>query len=510
MKRHLVVAVAALSLVLAAPAVAGHTRPTVTPGTSSNFELVGHDPRFNRGMNAAPAIFGNYVYIGNRTDGQPKHARPGVLVVDVSSPASPKVVGEIGPPHEALVGQTSRELRVWPQQKLLMVMNFRCSSLLHDCPTGQPDVWNIKFYDLTNPAQPQFVSQYVPSARPHEMFLWVDPNRPSRALLWISTPTSSLNPDRPNLIVTDISRTREGVFTEIFKANPNHAFDAFRARDANGQFTTRNYDVALHSVATDPAGTRAYLSYLGGGFLMLDIRGITAGKANPKLHVTHEIFDRPLWEMITVHSAVKVLGRPWVLTTDEVYGDLLDPVDVPAGESGCPWGWTHVISIANKYRPRVRGQFKLAENTLRYCRSAEGQNRQNTERTSYAAHNPTVLRDLALITWHSGGLQAIDLRKLPATSQAGYYLPQPLPSVVTEDPGLGMGLNKVVMWSYPIIKDGLIYVVDIRNGLYVLRYTGPGADEVAGVEFLEGNSNLGDALRLDAPRVCCARPVRGR
>ena len=49
------------------------------------------------------------------------------------------------------------------------------------------------------------------------------------------------------------------------------------------------------------------------------------------------------------------------------------------------------------------------------------------------------------------------------------------------------------MWSYPIVKNGLIYVIDIRNGLYVLRYTG---SEVSGLRFLEGNSNLGDALRL--------------
>src|SRR5215813_7073038 len=40
-----------------------------TPGTSSNFTLVGHDPLFNRGMNAALAIYGHYVYVGNRTDG---------------------------------------------------------------------------------------------------------------------------------------------------------------------------------------------------------------------------------------------------------------------------------------------------------------------------------------------------------------------------------------------------------------------------------------------------------
>src|SRR5258706_6713636 len=40
-----------------------------TPGTSSNFTLVGHDPLFNRGMNADLATYGHFVYIGNRTDG---------------------------------------------------------------------------------------------------------------------------------------------------------------------------------------------------------------------------------------------------------------------------------------------------------------------------------------------------------------------------------------------------------------------------------------------------------
>jgi hypothetical protein len=39
-------------------------------------------------------------------------------------------------------------------------------------------------------------------------------------------------------------------------------------------------------------------------------------------------------------------------------------------------------------------------------------------------------------------------------------------------------------------------VIDIRNGLYVLRYTGPHQGEIKHIQFLEGNSNLGDALRL--------------
>jgi hypothetical protein len=62
--------------------------------------------------------------------------------------------------------------------------------------------------------------------------------------------------------------------------------------------------------------------------------------------------------------------------------------------------------------------------------------------------------------------------------------------VATEDPALSSGPDQVVMWSYPIVQDGLIYVVDIRNGLYVLEYHGPNEGEVASTAFLEGNSNL--------------------
>jgi hypothetical protein len=57
-----------------------------------------------------------------------------------------------------------------------------------------------------------------------------------------------------------------------------------------------------------------------------------------------------------------------------------------------------------------------------------------------------------------------------------------------EDPGLGG--NAVEMWSYPVIKDGIIYVIDVRNGLYALRYTGVGEETITGEAFLEGNSSL--------------------
>jgi hypothetical protein len=107
-----------------------------------------------------------------------------------------------------------------------------------------------------------------------------------------------------------------------------------------------------------------------------------------------------------------------------------------------------------------------------------------------------VLPELALITWHSGGLQAIDISNPSHPRQTGWFSPNPLQQVATEDPALSRGPNKVVMWSYPIIKDGLIYVIDIRNGLYILRYTGAHRTDVSEIDFYEGNSNLGDAVGL--------------
>jgi hypothetical protein len=117
--------------------------------------------------------------------------------------------------------------------------------------------------------------------------------------------------------------------------------------------------------------------------------------------------------------------------------------------------------------------------------------------TSYSSHNPTLTRNLALDAWHSGGLQAIDIEDPGRPTQAGWFSPTPLAAVALEDPALSRGPNKVVIWSFPIVRNGLVYVVDIRNGLYVLDYDGPRAAEVDGLSFLEGNSNLGDALRLD-------------
>jgi hypothetical protein len=292
MKRRLLVWFAMLAIALAIPAVVlGDVTVAPgggTPGTSSNFELVGHDPLSNRGMNSQVTIYGHYAYIGNRTDGSstcgfgdPRgyltqncpHPHPGILIDDISDPAHPTGVGEIGLPYAGQVGITTRELRVWPQKHLLMVMTFRCSSVIHACPVGNDTTFpfDIKFFDLTDPVHPSFISSYVPASlagqqvKPHEMFLWVDPKNPDRALLWLSTPSVSVNPARPNLMIVDISDVpSDGPVHEVAEGNWNQFFPG--AADPNNY----DFDLSLHSMTPSFDGTRTYLAYLRGGFGVLD------------------------------------------------------------------------------------------------------------------------------------------------------------------------------------------------------------------------------------------------
>src|SRR5712692_676533 len=392
-RRLVILTLVLVTLVIATPGIT-HADVGVGPGggtpdTSSNFELVGHNALFNRGMNAALTIFDHYVYIGNRTDGSstcgigdPRgpgancpHPHPGVLIVDVADPTNPTVVGEIGPPLEGNVGISSRELRVWPQQKLLMIMNFRCSSVIHACPRGNDTTFpfDIKFFDLSDPVHPAFISSYVPTSqagrkvKPHELYLWVDPNDSNRALLWLSTPSVSVDPARPNLMIVDISAVPSGgAVKELAQGNWNQFFPG-AADPANYDF-----DLSLHSMTPSVDGKRTYLAYLRGGFGVLDTSTVandqvpagTVENLNDDL-MTPAPF--PSWGTgphcdghtsagcAESHSAVPLPGRPFAVTIDEVYGTFTVP------SFGWPWGWARVWNVAQPRRPHIVGDSKILQ-----------------------------------------------------------------------------------------------------------------------------------------------------
>lgn len=469
----------ALCLLLAAPAAAEHDRVLTGP-LLENFELVGHDPLRARGQNSALAIHRGFAYIGSRADGSQQHpVSPGVLIVDVRDPSAPQIVGEIGPPLGAEPGTSSRELRVWPERDLLIVMHIPCGFIEHTCEFRSDDApSSLRFFDISDPTRPRHLSTYQPAFTPHEFFLWVDPARPDqRALLFLSVPTDSTT--GPSMVVVDISQADRGVFVEYPWVADFTVDDGTQRR--------------LHSMSVSPDGSRTHLAFSGAGYLMLDSRAVTADPPSPTFTLLTPPAARFSWGDPGAHSAVELPGGGFVLLTEEVYGDIAELV--LAGDHGCPWGWVRIVDVRDPTHPTQVSEVRLPQNEESFCDTPEGRDPGHTLDTSYSTHNPTVGEGFAFVSWHAGGLVAIDLTDPTSPQRAGRFKPQPLPAVSWEDPALTFfGVDKVAVWSYPIVVDGLVYVVDVRNGLYVLRYTGPGAERVARVRFLEGNSNLGQLL----------------
>ena len=458
----------------------------IVQNAPGKIEQVGHEPLRNRGMNAALAVHNGYAYIGYRADGT--HTNSSVMVVDVRDPAKPKIAGEIGMPNEGNIGESSRELRVLPDKGLLLVLNHGCSELIHRCASAataagrSPATSNIRFYDISgaNAASPKLVSTYFPSRNqpqtPHEFALWTDPEKPSRVLLYETTPSSETS-NREQLVVVDISEARQGKFPEIYKWTP--------------KIGDPDADVRLHSMTLTFDGRRLYLAYLGGGFLVADTSDFAAGtKDKPEIRLVTPPANRVHWGNPGAHSAVKVPGKDYALITDEVYGKLGGVL----AEHGCPWGWVRTIDTTSEDKPRLAAEYKLPVNDEKTCATTDPV-RDNF--SSFASHNPTLTSSLALITWHSAGFQVVDISDPARPKPAAEFLPQPLATVETEDPALSQGSDKIVMWSFPVVVDGLIYAIDLRNGLYILRYKGPHENEVSSTEFLDGNSNHGDLRRFE-------------
>jgi hypothetical protein len=469
---------------------------TVEGDKRGAFRQVGHEPLMSRGMNAAIAVHGDYAYIGSRTDGGHEgQPHGGIMVVDIADPSDPEL---LGPPFDATPGESTRELRVWRSQDMLIVLNTNCGvgDRLHHCTV--PSISNIRFYDIggANATDPQLLHQF--DVDTHEFFLWEDPANPERALIFAGNASATCGtrggaPSCP-FSVWDISSVRDGqppvtLYSGLYPYQRVPPTGEPVQKPAGG----------LHSLTISNDGRRAYYALLTGGFAIVDTSEFATGAPAPQPRAITRNEARPVWPGPGAHSAVKLWGRDWAWVSDEVYGTATG-----AGH-GCPWGWARMIDISDPAAPEVRGEYREPENDPSTCAD------WNPPRTSYSAHNPTLTPHIAFSTWHSGGFQAVSIQQARQPYQLAEFIPEPLDSVLLEDPRLSSdpdtGRNeKVVMWSYAVIKDGLIYVVDLRNGLYVLEYRGAFEREVQRIGFLDGNSNQGDALCFEpvgkVPRHC--------
>lgn len=342
---------------------------------------------------------------------------------------------------------TARELRAIPGHRVLAVLSYALGA-------GGANRIDLYRWDA-DCARPGAVGSYSFGGRPpHEFFLWQDPAG-ARTLLF----TAMFSGGRDDLQVIDVS-------------------DPAAPRLAGTWSPPLGL---LHSISLSADGRRAYLSLWTGGMLVGDVSQFTTGQANPQLSLITPAGARLAAPPGgNVHSAVQVPGRDLLLLTDERY------------PPNCPYGPARLTDVSDPAHPRQVGVLSAPENDPATC--------ANSPAGTYTSHNPTPVGDLALVSWYSSGLQVFDMADPAHPARLAEFRPQ------ASEPGQRdrqLGATLPMTWSYPIVRDGLIYVADINEGLYVLRYRGPHQEQLDGTAFAEGNSNL-TAVRAATPSPTAA------
>lgn len=481
-----------------------------------NFALVGWNALINlpgsrgsgsglpRGMNAAMAVAKTCAYVGSRNGLQD------VLILDVANPRNPVVTGSVAGVHLS----SSRELRAIEDLDLLVIENFRLDAGVptDENPTNTSGaVSHLRIYNIANCQKPALRTDFnFRTSVPHEFFLWRDPKNPRRVLAYVSFITGDL----PDLRVIDLSDAERGVrpkqvasFTlnpavaEIERVNLNDP----RQRFADDQFPFRAIDLSdrvdarflflrrfgpqplvsqtnrFHSMTVNPEGTRIFVANLHAGFFILDSSNLAdEAKArscvpdtvtadvgtnrNPNLCLRKLNPDpnarvdwHPPYPGFTA-AAVQIPGRPYVLVGD-----------VRNGTTTCPWSWYRIVDITSEADPALvpNSDMLLSENKLESCRSGAAGDPKHLR--DFSAFDVTAFRNLGFFTWHSGGLRVWDYANPSAPREVGIFVPKPVEKVqfpFRDSPD-------VWVWGQPILKDGLIYFIDIRNGLFTVEYRGP-------------------------------------
>ena len=287
----------------------------------------------------------------------------------------------------------------------------------------------LSTFDISDCARPEYRGSFELPGEPHEFFLWHDESVVlAYAALFDHAP--------PSLVVVDLTDP----------ADPREV-----ARWTAAEEGARGY---LHSLSVSLDGSRAYLALWQGGLLVADID-------LPDIRLVRDAQGAfsPA-EFADTHSALPMADSRYILLASEIFR--------------CPFNGLALAHIADPAHPKILSQFKLPENRCTDLPAGD---------PVFSPHNPTIVGTRVFVSWYGAGVQVIDWSDPLWPRRIGQFVP----AADGDTPPSLLGDYPVQMFSYPILREGLIYAVDSVSGLYILRYTGPGMAEVNAVARAEGN-----------------------
>jgi hypothetical protein len=499
-------------------------------GQMQGFQLVGHNPlvesRFNlpRGQNGGGmTAIRDCLYVGSNNSKQP------ALILDMKDMTKPTIVGDLPGIHDKAMGTESIESVADLNLLVPITRTYPQAGTEVDLKLIDPKDRKVGLVilDATDCRKPTITAKVdVPNDSLHYLTLWrdPDPSRSTRVLAYVTF--ARLPTDKTDLRVYDLTgcpKTCDPKMIAEWSASqqfgiPQNDTSAYEG----GQWNKWN---ETHDVTPTLDGTRIHVGARHFGYIQLDstplAKNLPCNPARPespdpsvasvvKASAGHclkalnpDMNDRMTpWGTLSahIHGVVKVPGRPYAVVTNEALG-------------GCPYGGIQLayIGTTDNYgpgapakglvrgdlRPRQVGAYSIPEDQADHC-GPDGTPDPSfglAGDPSLHVHNVLVFPNIVFAGWNGGGIRAVDISNPYFPFEVGYFFNKPVAEVrwctggggcaTTEVDGEGIpvrtratGPLELAARSYPISMNGHIVYADSVSGVYVLKYTGPHANEI--------------------------------
>ncbi|MCC7104948.1 MAG: hypothetical protein IT307_07375 [Chloroflexi bacterium] len=363
-----------------------------------------------------------------------------LTIVDVSDPREPEVVWQRTLPHN----QVRSNSLVLAGDLLLVAYQVRNKG---DKPAG------VQIFDVSNPLQPKEVS-FFDTSGPHSQGVHLVTCNDGR-YMHIATGAADFEPNHPRdhqfyMIVdlADPTRPREVGRWWLPGTRKGDSETLERHKPPSLDFAFRVH----HALSYPGRPDRAYLGYIDGGAIVLDI----SDKGHPKM-ISRLDYHPPMPGM--THTVMPIFERGLIIMSDEAHGAGFMP---PGMDEGFDWPKLYWIVDAREETNPVIISTAPKPADFEELRRVGGRIGAHNFHENEPEPGSAQLKNTLATTWFTAGIRLYDIRDPFRPEEIAAFIPETPP---------GQRGSRI---SDVFVDDrGIVYAGDREaGGLYTLEYTG--------------------------------------
>ena len=352
-------------------------------------------------------------------------------ILDVTDPTKPELKWQLKVPHDQVRGNS---LSLMGDTLLLAYQVTK--------PGNKPAGFQV--YDVSDATNPKEIA-FFDTSGPHSQgvhYVWFESERYAH----ISTGAPDWEPDNPKdhqfyMMIDMQDRAHPEEVSRWWMPGQRKGDEgSLPPRHKEHDFAFRLHHALVYPERPD----RAYLGYIDGGMVILDI----SDRSNPKM--VSRIDYHPPFPGFT-HTVLPLFDRDLLVVTDEATGD-----------HGYDWPkrmW--VMDVREETNPVMISSFPTPEGFEELHRIGGRIGAHNLHQNQ-PIPGAAKLQYVMPATWFSAGLRVYDLTDPFNPEEVGAFLPE------TPEGQRGCRISDVY-----VDENHLIYAADRSNGgLYILEYTG--------------------------------------